>query len=445
MNIKKYLSGLLSFGLLFSSSLYAEELPVFIQFVRPLGMGGAFTAVADDHNVFTYNPAGMVQRTGAQTTILELAVGASQDFKDATDFVKDNEDDLTNFENLSSARQSQLVNEISRTISKLNPRLYAASDIASFVSGPKFFGIPIHGGLGAFGSVDASFKLESGLIPSISYQINNDLLFPLSIAKRWEAPWIIPGKMGVGLTGKIIRRNQVSQNRLSVLQLDDLETPPVQSGVGFGSDLGFLFQPNDRFNIGLMVQDFLGTKIKYDSLAAEKGFAAQPERDTVIRPRTNLGFAVVPKKLFWLLPTSDRWTLAFDVRDILTDNEHVMFERGLNKPLGKNFWTHMHMGAEFRYWFLRFRGGASQGYPTAGLGLDIPILKIDYAFYSRELGELAGDIREENHIISLALRFGSGATESRERIKNAQGKGNVVPTTGEDVSPQLDQVIESPK
>jgi hypothetical protein len=169
-----------------------------------------------------------------------------------------------------------------------------------------------------------------------------------------------------------------------------------------------------------MVQDFLGTKMKFDKVDAEDGFSAQPERDTVIRPRTNIGVAVVPKKIAWLLPTNDRWTLTADVRDILSPDEHIFFQNGIKKVFGEDIYTHVHLGAEFRYWFLRFRGGAYQGYPSGGLGVDIPFLKIDYAFYSRELGEKAGDLRETNHVVSLALRFGTGKTESRERIKKAK-------------------------
>jgi hypothetical protein len=116
---------------LMSFNLRAEEQPALIQFVRPLGMGGAFTAVADDANIFSFNPAGMVQRTGAQVTLLEIAVGGSQDLKDAYDFVHDNEDKLTNFENLTTSEQVDLVNKIDSDISKLNPRAYVAADIAS--------------------------------------------------------------------------------------------------------------------------------------------------------------------------------------------------------------------------------------------------------------------------------------------------------------------------
>ncbi len=412
-------------GLFAAANVHAFEPTSNILFVRPLGMGGAFTAVADDQNIFNFNPAGMVQRTGGQFTLLEVAIGGSKDLKDAYDFIDKNQEDLTHFQDLSQDRQQELVDQIANDISKLNPRIYAAADVASYTSGPRFLGMPLHAGFGAFGVVDATFRLDTGvLVPNISYQVNNDLVFPLSIAHRWNAPFI-PGKIGFGVTGKLIRRSQIRQDRLSVLQLDDLKAPPFATGTGFGGDIGMLYQPTDRINFGMMVKDFMGTKLKYDEVLPKDGYPYQPERTGIIRPTMNVGLALVPKKLLWLVPTSERWTFSADVWDVLNKDDHVFFEEGAKKPFGENLYTHLHLGAEYRWWFLRFRGGASEGYPSFGLGLDIPLLKLDYAYYSRELGRLAGDIRETNHVVSFALRFGSGATESRERIKKAKEASRV--------------------
>jgi hypothetical protein len=198
--------------------------------------------------------------------------------------------------------------------------------------------------------------------------------------------------------------------------VDDLEAPPVAQGTGFGSDLGLLYQPSNRTNVGVMVQDFLGTKLHFDEEPGKGGFPGYIERDTVINPRTNIGVAVTPQKHFWLLPSGDRWTFAADIRDILPQDQHVLFQEGFKQIIGDDFGTHAHLGAEFRYWFLRFRGGAYQGYPTAGLGIDIPLLKLDFAYYGREIGAQAGDHRQDNYVASLAIAFGSGQVEARERI-----------------------------
>src|SRR3990170_3935872 len=49
----------LCFAVGLDAAAWAEPLPLFYQGVRPLGMGGAFTAVADDENAMFYNPAGL--------------------------------------------------------------------------------------------------------------------------------------------------------------------------------------------------------------------------------------------------------------------------------------------------------------------------------------------------------------------------------------------------
>ncbi len=426
MKRSKVIAGLLAAGFI-ASNVSATEAPVFLEFVRPLGMGGAFTAVADDQNTFAYNPAGMVQRTGAEVTILEVAAGVNTDFKKGSDFIKNNEGKLNDYNGTDPAFTNQIVDEVV----PLRPRARLAADLASFISGPKFLGIPIHAGFGAFAGVDFGFKFDYGApAPTISFNVNNDIMIPLSVAKRFNAPFV-PGTLGVGFTAKFITRHTAREDRISLLAVDNIKAPPLSTGHGVGSDLGFLYQPTNRLNVGLMVRDFLGTKMKFQKVNPEDGFAGQPERDSVIAPHTDLGFAYVPHTFFGLGHTSDRLTLAFDLRDVMAKHEHVLFQDGFHRPLGQDFWERTHFGAEYRWWFLRLRGGAYQGYASYGLGLDFPIFKIDYAYYGRELGQRAGDLREDNHIVSIAFRFGTGHTEARERVAKSTAErrnaGNAVP------------------
>lgn len=411
---------------LLTTTLRASEPNTLVELVRPLGMGGAFTAVADDHNIFTYNPAGLVQRTGSQFTLVEIAAGVSKDSQDVFDFVQDNKDQLNNWDDLTFQQQQDLTNKI-LALDNIDPRVYVAGNGATYLSGPNFLGLPFHVAFGGMGVVDSSFEIRKGAgpVPFLNFEINSDVVVPITIAHRWDAP-LLPGKIGVGLTGKYIVRNQVRQQHVSLLQFDgeDIEAPPVAQGKGIGSDLGFLYQPSDRTNIGVMIQDFLGTKLSFDAEPGKNGFVGYTDHDSVIRPRTNIGYATTPDKLLWFLPTGDRWTLAADVRDILSDDEHILFQRGFSKILGEHLYKHVHLGAEFRYWFLRFRGGAYQGYPTAGLGLDIPLLKLDFAYYGREIGALAGDRRQDNYVASLALSFGGSKVEARDRIQSKKEMKN---------------------
>ena len=106
----------------------------------------------------------MVQRTGAQVTLLEIAPGISKDFKTMADFIKENKDLLNRFHSttnpLTAQEQIDISNKIKADIAGLNSRVYVAADVASCVSGPHFMGLPVHAGFGAFVVVSDDAKAE---------------------------------------------------------------------------------------------------------------------------------------------------------------------------------------------------------------------------------------------------------------------------------------------
>ena len=56
----------------------AQEYPSFYRGVRPLAMGGAFTAVADDEHALFYNPAGLADISMMNLAIVNPLVEASE-------------------------------------------------------------------------------------------------------------------------------------------------------------------------------------------------------------------------------------------------------------------------------------------------------------------------------------------------------------------------------
>lgn len=409
----------------------AVERPMTVRGARALGMGDAFTALADDQNVFFYNPAGIVQRTGSALTLLDLPITVGNDVKKIIDFISDNEDDLNNFDTLLPARQAELINQINRELVSLRPTFGLGAPNLSYLSGP--IGGGFFWGAGLFGQADGRVGFVYDVItPSLYYDINVDVSPRVIAAKHFEGLPILPGHLGVGATLKYVQRGQASDSRVSFLQLDSYDTPPFQRGKGHGIDLGALYQPTSRINVAATWMDFGGTQIKFDAKAAEDGFDAKPARTEGIPQRLNVGVAWTPAKLGIGpigLPTGDRLTLAADVRDILNEDSKTFLDGGL---IADSAGKHIHLGAEYRWWFLRFRAGANQGYATAGLGIDIPVLKLDYAFFSDEEGAFAGSLKHSAHILSLALRFGTGSTENQQRVK---GETPPAPETKTEAAP----------
>lgn len=415
----------------------AGERPMFVRGARALGMGDAFTAVADDQNVFFYNPAGAVQRTGAAFTLLDIPISAGSDLKEVIDFISDNEDSLKNFDSLSLPEQSALLTKIDQELVPLRPVFGFGAPNISYLSGP--MGAGFHWGAGLFGQANGQFGFVSGSTEPVAYYDLNADASPMAfLAKRFDSIPLLPGKLGVGATYKYLRRAQAQDASVTFSDLDNFNEPPLQQGRGHGLDLGAFYQPTNRIRIAAALLDFGGTSIEFDATAAENGFSAQPARSETIPARLNCGIAWTPARLGIGpigLPTGDRLTLAADFRD-LGDADKTKFIDG--SRIDDSALKRLHVGAEYRWWFLRARGGINQGFPAVGIGIDVPLLKLDYAYYQEEVGGFGGSDKKASHILSLALRFGTGSTEAQQRIKDG------TPTTPEAKTEAAPPAAETP-
>jgi hypothetical protein len=203
--MKKQLLALLLLGSV--GPLSAMERPMFVRGARALGMGDAFTAVADDQNIFFYNPAGAVQRTGAAFTLLDIPISAGADLKEVVDFISDNEDALKNFNALSLPEKSALLTKIDQELVPLRPVFGFGAPNISYLSGP--LGTGFHWGAGLFGQANGQFGFVSGSTePVVYYDLNADASPRAFLAKRFDSIPLLPGKLGVGATYKYLRRAQ---------------------------------------------------------------------------------------------------------------------------------------------------------------------------------------------------------------------------------------------
>jgi len=74
-----------------------------------------------------------------------------------------------------------------------------------------------------------------------------------------------------------------------------------------------------------------------------------------------------------------------------------------NNRNGSIFRT-LHMGTELKPWgFLAIRGGVSQGYLSAGLGLDFPLLDLEFATYGEEMSLNVGGKEDRRYVARIGL------------------------------------------
>ena len=108
-----------------------------------------------------------------------------------------------------------------------------------------------------------------------------------------------------------------------------------------------------------------------------------------IPQQLNVGAAVNPN--FWIIKT----TFAVEVDDLTKNVEGE-----------KDLYKRTHLGAEFRFpKILAIRAGISEGYLTAGIGIDLWIVAINYATYAEELGVFSGQRADRRHVAQVSLGF----------------------------------------
>ena len=309
---------------------------------RPLGMGGAFVAVASDASTVYYNPAGVTGWSERQALFMH-----SERFGD-----------LVNYNFGSYVQPTRLLSEKREAGFGFAIQHLGVDDIQ------------INNHLG-FHDANGNGKFEPN---------NGDEYLTLN-GQRFEDFDLLPresdnsfaflGAFGlktsfgrVGGTLKIIYTNSIDGN----------------TSTGIGIDLGYLYRDLlvDRLDIGLKLQDATGTYLSWSSGTNE-----------YIWPMVKIGaaYTIVSEAMNGSL------LLALD-SDFYFDNRQTTSQ----------FWVEdvsadVHAGAELRFQEkVMVRGGIDAGNWTAGAGLLIKFLGFDYAY-------LHHDDFDATHRVSLLANF----------------------------------------
>lgn len=341
----------------------SEEYRTFYRGARPLGMGGAFSAVADDHNARYYNPAGLA---GSGTfhlglfnpfiSVSENSLDLMQDFSDA------NTDD------------PEEVNELMKKYVGENNNIKFALD--------PYFGFKV-GNVGlaltALGIADVNINIHNPVYPEAHVQAVAD--YGLMLGAGIEIPMVSGLKVGASL--KALNRESLDQVYTAIdIADDDVDfgdriDDDMESGTGIGLDIGVLYTmkeivPLSELNLAFTAQNL--PDIDYgDALDCNSQY--------------NVGVAL--KQHFGILTLIE----AADYMDI-TDN--LVGDDSMEKKL--------HLGVEAKIPVLAVRAGMNQGYFTAGATLDFKVIKLDVVTYGEEVGVMGG--QKEDRRLALQLSMG---------------------------------------
>jgi len=330
----------------------AEQFPSLYQGTRVLGMGGAFTAVADDYNALVYNPAGLTQLDGTAIDLLTVE-------GEVSDSARNLVDDLQAAQGGTEAAAASLL------------RSHVGDHIRlRFNSFPNV--VNPHFGVGILGQATLDGDFRNQVNPVVNVDAKVDWGVTGAVAHK------VSGDLSLGVGAKYVRREGLVRS-FTTLDIASSNFDPLADVGNAESDVAF--------DLGALYH------FSHLPLSPAVGVAYLNAGDLDFGPfgsipsQLNVGLSVRPK----IGPFSV--TLAADFVD-LTKNV------GTDTDNRKR----TNLGAEVALWkFLAVRAGYHQDYFTAGATIDLWVLRIDVAAYSEELGAFGGQREDRRYIARVAI------------------------------------------
>lgn len=364
-----------------SSSFAVEEYYSLSKSVRSLGMGGAFYAMSDDEYALFYNPAGLSNYRGEGSLMFSLQGGISSG---ATNAIKTLSD--------------QKGGDIDKVITSLQ----------------SFAGKPISAGLSIFphyvrknfamGLMLADTKVNFAILgKELDTAVDLTMIVDNGLFIGFGRP-VFSDDLHLGFNVKGILRagGKKSFSVLDIASSKDLNLDPNSlGGVGGGidMDLGAIYDvrglPFGVLNqLSMTINNLLGsdlTMFKSDTTGNPPGLV----RTLSLGARSTLqGVGFI-----------DQVHVLFDLAEFHMGGEDDL-EFGARKG---SLFKHINMGVEAPMgggWFA-LRAGFHQGYVTAGFGLQLSPVKIDFATYGEELSTGINRLGSRRYALRIALGAGS--------------------------------------
>ena len=307
--------------------------------VRPLGMGNAFLAIADDKNALWYNPAGLAFIKDSRLDFNDFILGG---------------DSIDTVERIQRAALRGEVNSLWRKDTQMGrvgffPAYY----------GPHF-GVSAYYSAFGFSEVD-NFDGEEVDIYAVS---------DLGVLASAGMPFHKNFSGGISLRGMARKGIDKTQNGLALARALGITQaqlanslysnlwPSAKLGYGFGVNAGLLWRlPRPRLSFAATAEDIGHTNFK----GIDGGTPPPPIRGTY-----HFGMAMT-----FPLKRGNSLQVALDFHHLL---ERVIFVK------------QTHLGVEWTSGMFSLRAGLNQGYLTTGFSFNTDFVRVAFSTHATELG-----------------------------------------------------------
>lgn len=344
----------------FSATGYAQSSKWTHYGIRPLAMGNAYVAVADDFNALFYNPAGLAR---LKTWDLEFINPSYEISKETVSFLED-------ISNLSGDVDGTLefIEENSGT------RQHMAFGFTPHFILPGFgfaIGVEFIGDMAFHSHPSVDLAIGPRIVIPVGFGFNFlDDRLSVGFAIKARAQGGVDRRFDIGDIEVFQQKTEASKNKLKSF---------IQGGVGIGGDVGLLFTPTPYMKptFGLSITDIGDTPFKEQDVGGDAVSAPRPVLASV-----NAGFSLTPVEVGRMFIRTSA--------DVHSINQPFSFSKKLNLGLEWGFGE-----------IIRIQMGLHQGYLSGGFQFDVGLINIRAAAYTEEIGSAAGVAPDQRYALQL--------------------------------------------
>jgi hypothetical protein len=336
-------------------SAFATELSEGWTSVRALGMGNAFTAVVEDSESLFYNPAGLARNKNVSWTLGDVRAGLNG---------------LDTVQRVSGLTGADKTNFPAKLSDLYGHPIWAEGGAKSAFMVPGF-------AVAGFASTNAGIFVENPAYPTLN--LNYFFDYGITAGGAFD---VVPEFFKIGIVTRRVNRTgaveAIGPSKMANLDPTSLKAELQRRGTGYGVDVGAVLTAPGPVKPTL---SFVMKNVGMTTFTYEAGAGAPPP----IKPEMILGGSFeITGPLISLRP-------AFDFK--------YMNRADVPTP------SKVHLGVELGLPLIDIRGGFNQGYYTAGVGLDLGILRVDAATYGVELGEYPGQREDRRYVAQVTIEF----------------------------------------
>ena len=436
---------LLAATVLFSFSAYSDEslntrIHNFYQSNRAMGMGNAYSAIADDYAALFYNPSMLSFRKNSefQINLVSAALATktiplSKEIQDASD-------------------SAQTDNDKTAAVSDVLEKYYG-KPIGARISPMEFIWVSPNWGLGLVVSdvtVDALIQRQLGPVLDL-YAIKDTSL-------SYAYSNLLNAEISIGTAARFVHRSEL-QGTYSALDLaldsDVVDFKKSGEGTTFDFDLSLTWKPDfnssPKKNEDEAVKNYKFGQAKVARMIAQEKAAdetaAETEAATEVDTKTD-GIQINTRKITEkALEPNQPLAIAVVVRNVIAmdytkttminkdslvppEKNDRTVDIGVSYDIFENSFSHLkvaaeaknilhqsatinkgaHFGLEYSLvpmdWFVtQYRLGTNQLYFTAGFGIQLSFLDLEFVTYGEEFGTSDRKIENRVNAVTAAFKF----------------------------------------